>query len=246
MSTRSSLFAFLSITVCFAGAGCRYAPGKPQPNSAAIRPEQVLDFHVLYKQNCSACHGVEGRNGAAISLANPIYLMTAGVGTLEQITAMGIPGTLMPAFDRKAGGTLTEAQVAVLSNGMVEAWGNQASLVGVIPLPYASHTTGNTDRGRIAFVASCASCHGASGEGISNKSHRTGSVVDPTYLDLVSDQSLRSLIIAGRPDLGMPDWRSDLTGPDARPITDEEIADIVAWMRARATNKPSQSFTKQP
>jgi hypothetical protein len=44
----------------------------------------------------------------------------------------------------------------------------------------------------------------------------------------------------------MPDWRSDLTGPDARPITDEEIADIVTWMRAHATNKPSQSFTKQP
>ena len=41
----------------------------------------------------------------------------------------------------------------------------------------------------------------------------SGSIVDPSYLALVSDQSLRSTIIAGRPDLGMPDWRSDTSEP---------------------------------
>ena len=31
-------------------------------------------FGTLYAQNCAACHGVEGRGGASIALANPVYL----------------------------------------------------------------------------------------------------------------------------------------------------------------------------
>ena len=38
------------------------------------RPEQVLAFPTLYTQNCTACHGENGKNGAAIPLANPVYL----------------------------------------------------------------------------------------------------------------------------------------------------------------------------
>ena len=53
------------------------------------------------------------------------------------------------------------------------------------------------------------------------------SVVDPSYLALVSDQGLRTAVIAGRADLGMPDWRGYVPG---HPMNDEEIADVVAWL----------------
>jgi cytochrome c oxidase cbb3-type subunit 3/ubiquinol-cytochrome c reductase cytochrome c subunit len=49
----------------------------------------------------------------------------------------------------------------------------------------------------------------------------------------VSDQSLRSTIIAGRPDQGMPDWRSDISGPRSRAMTDQEITGVVAWLAAQ-------------
>jgi hypothetical protein len=46
----------------------------------------------------------------------------------------------------------------------------------------------------------------------------------------VSDQSLRTTVIAGRPDLGAPDWRGNVTG---RPMTPQEVSDVVAWLAAR-------------
>ena len=50
--------------------------------------------------------------------------------------------------------------------------------------------------------------------------------MDPTYLALVSDQGLRTAVIAGRPDLGMPDWR----GEHGTPLTADQVSDVVAWM----------------
>jgi hypothetical protein len=38
---------------------------------------------------------------------------------------------------------------------------------------------------------------------------------------------LRLSVILGRPDLGMPDWRS---ASETRAMTEAEIADVVAWM----------------
>ena len=47
--------------------GCSRIPGRPGPGPEVVRPEQVLDFSTLYKANCAACHGENGRNAAAIS-----------------------------------------------------------------------------------------------------------------------------------------------------------------------------------
>jgi len=93
------------------------------------------------------------------------------------------------------------------------------------------------------FGEFCAHCHGADGRGAKGQTASdpdavSGSIVDPSYLALISDQSLRSTIIAGRPDQGMPDWRSDISGPGSRAMTDQEITDIVAWLVAQ---QPEQS-----
>jgi hypothetical protein len=81
---------------------------------------------------------------------------------------------------------------------------------------------------------------------VKNSASQTGSIVDATYLALVSDQSLRSIILAGRPDLGMPDWRSDVTGTNARALTDQQVTDIVAWIGSHRVNQQQQTFAKQP
>ena len=39
--------------------------------------------------------------------------------------------------------------------------------------------------------------------------------------------------MAGWPDGDMPDWRSDMSGPGARAMTEQEIADVVAWLAVR-------------
>lgn len=79
-----------------------------------------------------------------------------------------------------------------------------------------------------------------------NKEMQTGSIVDPAYLALVSSQGLRSIIIAGRPDQGMPDWRSDITGANARFMTDQEITDTVAWIISHRIATPGQPYQQHP
>ena len=58
--------------------------------------------------------------------------------------------------------------------------------------------------------------------------------MDPAYLALVSDQGLRVAVIAGRPDLGMPDWRS-VAG---QPLSRQQISDIVAWLTTQRRPVP--------
>ena len=53
-------------------------------------------------------------------------------------------------------------------------------------------------------------------------------IADSSYLALVTDQHLRTVIIVGMPNLGMPDWRSH-----RKPLTDADVGDLVAWLAAQ-------------
>src|SRR3984885_13422625 len=114
VSRRIRMFGALVLSVvCMAAAGCSRIPGRPGPGPEVVRPNEVLDFPALYKANCAACHGENGRNGAAISLANPVYLAVAGEENLHEITAKGVHGKLMPPYAKSAGGMLTDQQINV-------------------------------------------------------------------------------------------------------------------------------------
>jgi cytochrome c oxidase cbb3-type subunit 3/ubiquinol-cytochrome c reductase cytochrome c subunit len=199
----------------------------------------------LYGQNCAACHGDQGRNGAAISLANPIYLAVAGPANLQRVIAAGVTGTMMPGFGKSVGGMLTDAQIAVLAQGMTSAWGNPSALAGQTPPAYASSAAGDPIQGQKNFIASCARCHGEDGTGKADKKN-PGSIVEPAYLALISDQGLRSIIIAGKPEQGMPGWRSAMKGDGAHPLSDQEITDIVAWLATHRVTAPGQPYQQHP
>ena len=238
----TALNALVLAAAGLASAGCSRIPGRPGPEPEVARPEEVLDFLTLYKANCTACHGENGRNGAAISLANPVYLAVAGEENLRQVTAKGVPGKLMPPFARSAGGMLTDHQVSALAHGMMQQWGRSDLLAGQDVPHYTATLPGDAARGQQAFGSSCARCHGAAGEGAAGDAKsgmgRVGSIVDGSYLALISDQGLRSITIAGRPDEGMPDWRSVA----AQPLTDQQITDIIEWLAAQRTANPGQPY----
>ncbi|MHB1699769.1 MAG: c-type cytochrome [Acidobacteriaceae bacterium] len=250
MSGRTVLQALLLCALPLGILGCDRAPGYPKPGPEVVRPDEVVDFPTLYKQNCSACHGADGKNGAAISLANPVYLATAGEANLLAATAKGVKGTLMPPFAKSSGGMLTDEQIESLVQGMLRTWGRPDQFAGQTLPSYASSTAGDASRGQKAFTTFCARCHGADGSGASiadgGKAEKNGSLVDPTYLALVSDQSLRSVIIAGRPDEGMPDWRSDISGAGSHSMTDQEITDTVAWLAGHRVKTAGQPYPQHP
>jgi cytochrome c oxidase cbb3-type subunit III len=233
------LSAFAATLAVLALVGCNSLPGRPGPGPEVVRPDEVLDFNTLYKQNCSGCHGAEGRGGAAVSLADPVYLALVDEATFRRVTANGVPGTPMPAFARSAGGTLTDRQIDVLVRESRARWAKPDALSGISPPRYLAASTGDARRGAAVYETFCASCHGPGGKGRG----KLGSIVDGSYLATVSDQGLRTTVIVGVPDLGAPDWRGNFPG---RPMTDQQVSDVVAWLVAQRPKVPGQSYASSP
>ncbi len=215
-------------------SGCDRLPGRPKAGAAEVRPDRVKSFAVLYAENCAGCHGIEGKGGAgAIGLADPVYLAIADDAVLRRATASGVAGTPMPAFAQSAGGMLTDEQVSILVSGM-RGWTRAGALGGTVAPPYAA-AGGDPARGAAVYAKFCASCHGAAGAG----GPKAGSIVDGSFLGLVSDQGLRTTVIAGRPDIGQPDWRNDVPG---QAMTAGEVSDVVAWLASRRPASPGQPY----
>ena len=217
-------------------SGCSSPHGQPQGDSEAIAPSQVSDFATLYSQNCAGCHGAQGRGGAAIALANPVYLDIVEESSMRKVIANGIRGTSMSAFAQSAGGMLTDKQIDVITNGILSNWSRKGILDGSNPPSYAATTTGNVANGGLVYGRYCASCHGPGGQGGAKGS----AITNDSFLALVSDQELRTIVIAGRPELGAPDWRGNVQG---KPMTDQEITDVVAWLASRRVQNPGQPYS---
>lgn len=235
MSRILSLSALVVFSLVFFSA-CSIPNGQPQKGSEVVAPNQIVDFGTLYAQNCAACHGAEGRGGASIGLADPVYLAIVDENAVHNVVANGVHGTSMPAFAQSAGGLLTDDQIKVITGGMFSHWGRKGILDGVTPPSYAAKTTGDAARGAIAFGTFCGSCHGAEGQGGSKGS----AVTNDSFLALVSDQGLRTVVITGRPELGAPDWRGNVPG---KPMSDQEITDVVAWLASRRVQSPGQPYS---
>jgi mono/diheme cytochrome c family protein len=128
----------------------------------------------------------------------------------------------MQAFSQRAGGFLTEAQIDVLVRG-IRAWSQSGNLSTDWPPAYSSSLTGDAARGQHVFAEYCSSCHGAGESG-------ARAIANPSYLALVTNQHLRTVIIVGMPNLGMPDWRGHAT-----PLSDADVTDVVAWLETHRT-----------
>jgi cytochrome c oxidase cbb3-type subunit III len=209
--------------------GCNRKIGPPNDQEELMRPENVASFDRLYKQNCSACHGESGSGGPALDLANPKYQALVDDASLRRWITSGMPGTQMPAFGESAGGFLTPRQVDVLVAGMRARW-NQEGHSGAADMPpYSSDVPGNAEHGQNIVQVSCSFCH--------QQGQRK--ITDASYLSLVSDQSLRTIVIAGRHDLGHPDWRQVRRG---QPLTDQDVSDVIAYLHSLRSDTPGQPY----
>lgn len=218
-------------------SGCSSSPhGQPQKDSEAVAPDQILEFATLYSQNCAGCHGAQGRGGAAIALGDPVYLAIVNGASMRKVIANGVHGTSMPAFAQSAGGMLTDKQIDAITSGILSRWAHNEVLDGSNPPSYAATTPGNAANGELVYGKYCASCHGPEGQG----TRKGSAVTNDSFLALVSDQGLRTIVIAGRPELGAPDWRANVPG---KPMANQEITDVVAWLASRRVQNPGQPYS---
>src|SRR5262249_54073370 len=200
-----------------------------------MAPSEILEFGTLYADNCAGCHGPDGRGGAAIALDNRVYLAIADDGVIRERIANGVTGTAMPAFARASGGLLTDKQIDAIVAGIRLRRSEGTAADPFNPPSYTAQSSGDVDRGGVVYGTYCESCHGADGRGGSHGS----AITNDSFLALVSDQGLRSIVITGRPELDAPDWRGNVPG---RPMSEQEVTDVVAWLASHRVRTPGQPY----
>jgi cytochrome c oxidase cbb3-type subunit 3 len=221
---RAAFGAALSIGICLVWAS---SCGEPRKLPHTPNLTEITDFKTLFNQNCVGCHGQNGMKGPAPRLNDPVYLSIVDKGDLMKVIEEGRPGTTMPAFGRDQGGPLSQKQIQSLVDGMESNWSRKVDFHG-IPTPTYSldkAPAGNAAHGQGAYMKNCMMCHG-----FGKFKGAAGSIIDPNYLALVSDQGLRTTMITGRLDWGMPDWRSRIPG---HPMSDQDMSDVVAWLSSK-------------
>jgi len=217
-------------------SGCVSPQGQPRRGSEPLAPNEILEFGTLYAENCAGCHGPDGRGGAAIALANQVYLAIADDAAIQERIANGVKGTAMPAFAQVAGGSLTSKQIDVIVNEIRSRWSEHDAADRLNPPSYTPQSSGSVERGGAAYKAYCESCHGRDGRGGS----RGSAITNDSFLALVSDQGLRSIVIAGRPELGAPDWRGNVPG---RAMSEQEVTDVVSWLASQRVRTPGRPYS---
>jgi mono/diheme cytochrome c family protein len=240
-------------------AGCdANLPGKPNPKNRPKSPDKVLAFEKLFGRNCAGCHGKDGTLGPAPPLNDPLFRAIVPTSALEKTLSEGRPGTLMAVFAHKNGGTLTADQIKVLvyeikgiryriiedetdqklktqivadEKGPMPQWGVVKPAPASTP-PYAQPKgSGNADNGAMVFAQACFRCHGINGDGVERDGKLRNKINDQAFLELISNQAIRRIIITGRPDLGMPDYAQTTGRPkNFQPLTSEDISDLVAFL----------------
>jgi cytochrome c oxidase cbb3-type subunit 3 len=229
------LSPFLAVAAILFSA-CGAPHGQPHGNAETLAPSEVTDFGALFSADCAGCHGENGRGGAAIALANPVYLAIADDHTIRNVIANGVRGASMPAFAENAGGMLTNQQIDVIAQQIRARWSEPGVLDGANPPGYAAKSAGYSQRGQAAYKTYCESCHGADGRG----GPKGSAITNDSFLALISDQGLRTVIITGRPELGAPDWRGNVHG---KPMSDQEVTDVVAWLASHRVEAPGQPYS---
>ena len=192
--------------------------GKPdEPETPA---NQITDFKVLYGKNCAGCHGAEGKYGPGRILNDPLYLKFTNHEELKKVLIYGRAGMAMPAWAISQGGPLTDKQIDVLVNGIYSSWAKPVDLHGTeLPAYSAPVSSGDAAHGKKLFAKDCYMCHGPGAA--------VGLITSASYLQLASNQNLRTSIVIGRSDLGMPNYENLNAG---KALSNQDVSDLVTYL----------------
>jgi mono/diheme cytochrome c family protein len=92
-------------------------------------------------------------------------------------------------------------------------------------------------RGAPIYLENCSPCHGVTGQGVSAPALRNSQ-----YIQTGDDQSIVATIANGRPGTNMPAWLQSNGGP----LTDAQIADVVAYLHTQVGVPPLPTSTPLP
>ncbi len=229
-----TLSSILAGVVAWIGVACDRLPGKPAPRVDPPSLDTSVGFAGFYASRCAGCHGAGGTHGPARPLCDGEYLASIPEDALFQIVRNGIAGTRMPGFGGSTVTGVSDEHIRAFIIGMKRSWMNPPGLKSVVPWGGGS-SDASIERGATLFESRCAFCHpSAGGQALLAVSPQGGDVRDPFYVRLVSDQHLRTSIIFGRRDLGMPAAIDPYQGAGgervAEALTTEDVDALVAYL----------------
>ena len=189
-------------------------------------PETLREGEALFVENCEVCHQADaiGEPGVAPSLTNPELLSVASDTFLEGTIRDGREDTGMPPFAH-LGRKNVQAIVAYLRAHT--SLPNRAEEVNAQPEAHGDPRLGEQWYNNI-----CSTCHGVDGDGY--EAGGTGTAIGLAgFLDKASDGFIRETIKHGRSNTRMLPFQgpAGLTN-----LTDEEIDDIIVYLRGLAVN----------
>jgi len=218
--------AGLVVGVPFAVEGCAKRAGTDggpsrAPSTASTSKDAPAPEHAegrdLFLRYCALCHAKDGTGYAADnapSLVSRTFLESADDAFIASGIRLGRSRTAMGAYGKSRGGPLEERQIDAIVR-FLRKQGTKAR-----PLP-GGPPTGDAERGKALFAASCAECHGSETE------RKTAiNLFNPELLASASPAFLRYAIVHGRPPTPMP--------PFGEKLSTSEIEDLVAWLRSKA------------
>ena len=194
------------------------APAVAQNGPPPLTPEQSQAAAARYQQYCALCHSPDRSgyaNDHAPSLKSPQLFAAGFPVVIGEAIAYGRPGTPMGGYHEEVGGPMTRADIVQLTR-----WLGEQAATAPIDLPEGA-VTGDVALGAKVYAESCASCHGAQGEG------GTGTALgNATMLALTPDAFLRHTIENGRDGTPMLAFRDKLST--------EQIDGVTAFIRSRS------------
>lgn len=182
----------------------------------------------LYETNCSGCHGPHGIGALAPAIGSKDFLQLVEDDQLDQLIALGVPGTEMVAYSLDYGGPFTSTEIRSVT-AYLRSLEEDAASNPIWRTPLANEDFTGAD----LYVLACARCHGTDREGIED----VGPDISATSLTMdETDEWIADRIRSGFK--GMPRFGGILN--------DAQITQIVEYLRGGTGAKIPATTTTLP
>ncbi len=179
---------------------------------------------VLYHQHCSACHGISGKGGTGVPLANRDFQSQVSDHYLFNTIRNGRPGRVMPAYPMLGDSEINQIVKHIRGFSKAESPKHDSMLV-----------RGNNKNGKRLFQKHCASCHGKNAEGgqgtgVTFSRSRDLPILAPAlnnrgFLTSATDSMIKRTLMQGRQGTPMESYIK-------KGLNEKDINDIVGYIRS--------------
>ncbi|MCG2577157.1 c-type cytochrome [Dechloromonas sp. XY25] len=203
---------------------------------------------VVYAQNCMVCHGERGQGAAGAAGLIPARDFTTPQARVEltrermiNAVTQGRPNTAMAAFANRLPATDIEAVVDYVraglmlpSTGGISGTNAHAGRSGEqagegMSMPFANGLTGDAARGEKFYMANCATCHGAKGDGKGPRAYfinpKPRNFIDKNFRLAFNRPAIYTAVHDGRLGAEMPAW--------SKVLSDQEMTDVSEFVFRR-------------